>query len=161
MVTIVRHPGWVRQELAGRGAQSIAVACAVLLALVLLSVAVTVHPVGHAQASGAVPATGVEGAASPHSAGATVRSASDDRVAVSLSDFSTSDSTTGSGEVGDGDVTGGEHSPGGGHHHHGGEHGAPPWLSDSLTRTGSQMTVELSGGYLGVVRAAGGRERPD
>ncbi|MFC3689213.1 hypothetical protein [Aquipuribacter hungaricus] len=55
----------------------------------------------------------------------------------------------------------GDHPPGGGHHHHGGEHGATSLPAVSLMPGSRQVAEGQPEGYLGAVRAAGGRERPD
>lgn len=59
------------------------------------------------------------------------------------------------------DAGGGDHPPGGGHHHHGGEQGAASLAAVVLLRDGKHVTEELPEGFLGAVRASGGRERPD
>ncbi len=59
------------------------------------------------------------------------------------------------------DASGGDHAPGGGHHHYGGEQGMTSLGADVLLHDGQHVTEEVPDGFLGAVRAAGGRERPD
>lgn len=163
----MRHPGGVVQERTGWGTRVLPGVGVLLVALLVLLTAVVIgHPVdsdSEIDASSDVRVTQHVGepssrpASGPSEKGSTSVQASAPFVAAysgaTLSDVP--------GQLRPTEAPDGDHPPGGGHHHHGGEHGAtslPPVL---LIRGGRDVAEGQPEGYLGAVRAAGGRERPD